>query len=275
MKIYTELVLALAEKEQEFWIAECYALGAEAFAQEPDRLFVYIEQFSPALPEIKQRLSNSLISFTCQDIEHQDWNAIWERSFEPVIIPPLLRVRAAFHKPDYSYPIELVISPKMAFGTGHHATTHMILTWMCRHDFKRKVVLDFGCGTGILGMLAQKLGAREVIYIDNDPLSVENTVENHRQNHMGDACIVLGDATAIPQQSFDVIMANITRNVIRESLEAFHRHMERGGVLVCSGFVLADENEIKLALPMHGFRVIEIMQREEWCCIIARKQAHP
>lgn len=174
--------------------------------------------------------------YTVTEIAAENWNEEWEKNFEPLIISDQCYVRATFHeqKPHYTY--EIVIDPKMAFGTGHHQTTTMMMQYILAADFTETTVLDMGCGTGILAILAAKKGARELVAIDNDEVCYLSTVENAALNNISNIQAICGGKEAIPKTTFDVILANINRNILLDQISLYAGSLKSGGDIYFSGF---------------------------------------
>lgn len=196
-----------------------------------------------------------------------NWNARWEASFEPISIGDFCYVRASFHPPFDQAKHEIVIDPKMSFGTGHHATTKMMIEGMSGIDLKGKSVLDMGCGTGILAILAVKMGAALVLAVDND----ENCIANSRENFsLNDVAVELrkGTADVLPDRQFDVILANINRNVLLEMLGVLKSHLTEGGSLLVSGILVSDQSEFVRHAVARGLDFTVAHQRGEWCCLL-------
>jgi ribosomal protein L11 methyltransferase len=177
--------------------------------------------------------------YTRSEIAEQNWNAVWEQNFQPVIVDDFCAVRAHFHEPITTVQHEIVITPKMSFGTGHHATTYMMLQQMQHIDFQNKSVFDFGTGTGILAILAEKLGALKITAIDVDDWSIENAGENFERN--GCHRITVSLSSNLPNETFDVVLANINRNVIIQYLAALMKIIGPNGLVLFSGLMVDDE----------------------------------
>ena len=175
-------------------------------------------------------------SYEKELILHKNWNEVWESNFEPIIIADKIIVRATFHHPQPEYPFEIVIDPKMAFGTGHHQTTAMMLHLMIEGYFRNKSVLDMGCGTGILAIMASKLGAIEITAIDNDPVCCKSALENEKLNNINNIEILCGSKEIIPEKKYDIIIANINRNIILDQLETYSSVLADKGEVFLSGF---------------------------------------
>nr|WP_294795259.1 50S ribosomal protein L11 methyltransferase [uncultured Mucilaginibacter sp.] len=169
-------------------------------------------------------------------IEQKNWNEVWESNFEPIVIGDHISVRATFHEPRPDVKYEIVIDPKMAFGTGHHQTTSMILQLMLDEDFTGKKVLDMGCGTGILAIMAAKLNAADITAIDYDPVCYESTIENSQLNGITNIKALCGSKEAIPAEQFDIILANINRNILLDQMDKYAGVLKAGGAIFFSGF---------------------------------------
>lgn len=214
------------------------------------------------------------VSFSKSIIKETNWNAEWERDFEPVKIfiknesSPFAYLRAGFHSPEPTAKYDLLITPKMSFGTGHHATTFQVIELMSDIDFNGKKVIDFGTGTGILSILAEKMGAAEVLAIDNDDWSIRNTEENILANDCH--CIGLLKAEAIPEaERADIILANINLNVILANLESLKSVAGKGTIILFSGILNNDTNIILPALAAAGINTDKVIEKNNWLAIRA------
>jgi ribosomal protein L11 methyltransferase len=226
----------------------------------------YAPEGDARLDDLKQWLNDRQINFQVTYIDETNWNASWESNFQPVEIPGKILVRADFHPSQVGYEHEIIITPKMSFGTGHHATTKMMMEAMLEVDFSNKKVFDFGTGTGILAILAEKLGANDVIAIDNDMWSYENALENLTKNsalHIHVSCKDqlkgLGD--------FDVVLANINKNVLLEQSDQIRSVLRENGVLIISGLLSTDYEDICLKyIPLFGNKIKQY-QQGDWIAI--------
>lgn len=209
------------------------------------------------LEEVLNRYGKaSEIGYTIQDIEEKNWNEEWETHFDPIIVENSCLVRATFHQIKGKYPYEIIINPKMSFGTGHHATTYLMLQWQLELDHQGQVVMDAGCGTGILSVMAAKRGAKRVLAFDNNEWAVENSKESFELNQCPQIAFFLGtvvNVEAIAQ--FDRILANINRNILLEEMLLYATRLKHGGTLLLSGFyekdipvIIAEAEKQKLTL---------------------------
>jgi ribosomal protein L11 methyltransferase len=240
--------------------------GFTAFEETDEALLAYIPEaergsidLDSILPEPVRREEDI--------IEPQNWNAVWESSFEPVTVPGFCTVRAAFHPANPGSEHDIIITPKMSFGTGHHATTRLMMAAMQGMDFRDKRVLDFGTGTGILAILAGKLGASEVLAIDNDPWSVENAEENVAANGVGGVTVALGSLEAAAGRHYDYILANINRHILLQYMKDMRALLQPGGILQLSGILAADEEIISESAVNTGLTKRGLLSEAEWIAL--------
>ena len=208
--------------------------GFEAYCQEP----ALNEEELNDIMQMEQFANVKLLKKEL--IPDQDWNATWEASYEPVIINEFCRIRAPFHKVEGSYKYDLIIEPKMSFGTAHHETTSQIIELMLQSDFSGLNLLDMGSGTGVLAILAKKLGSATTVAIDNDEWAYRNALDNIRLNDENDIVVELGDATSLNDRQFDVILANINRNILLRDMKEYVKCLVNGGKIFFSGFYEED-----------------------------------
>jgi ribosomal protein L11 methyltransferase len=210
------------------------------------------------------------IAYAQSVVENINWNKQWEESFEPVMVDDFAAIRAGFHQPITNVQYEIVITPKMSFGTGHHATTYLMMQQMRSLDMAGKSVIDFGTGTGVLAILAAKMGAGSVLAIDNDDWSIENAKENIGQNNC--ASILVEKGSVFPaNEKFDIILANITLNVILDNLSAIAAASVTGTHVLFSGFLKTDETALITALQKAGLHYLSSSQKGEWMVVAAAK----
>lgn len=241
----------------------------EGFEETTDVLkaFVPEQKMRPLL--IKEILHDSElehIRFSEETIEEKNWNEEWERNFEPVIIAEQVGIRAPFHAP-MSTEYELVIEPKMSFGTGHHATTAGMVELMLDLNFNNKQVLDFGSGTGVLAILAEKLSATEVLAIDNEEWAYRNCLENIFTNNCKHIIAQLSDSPLHINKQYDVLLANINRHIILQFLPDWKKLLKPGGKLLLSGILLSDEQDILNAARVQNLRAEKTIRNNGWLAI--------
>jgi ribosomal protein L11 methyltransferase len=198
-------------------------------------------------------------------IPQKNWNEVWESNFEPISIGNEVFVRATFHAPRPEFKHEIVIDPKMAFGTGHHQTTAMMLQLILENDFTAKKVLDMGCGTGILAIMAAKLNAATVVAIDYDPVCYDSTIENAQLNNIPNIIALCGSKEAIPDEQYDTILANINRNILIDQMDRYATALKPGGEIYFSGFYESpDLDIIKAEAGKYGMKYITHKKDKEW-----------
>lgn len=205
--------------------------------------------------------------------EERNWNAVWERSYEPVEVGDFCRIRASFHEPSApgSFRYELEITPRMAFGTGHHATTHLMLQELQKGDWAGKAVLDYGCGTAVLGILAARLGAARIDALDIDPLAVENARENCQTNQTPQVRVHQGSLSELPAGQYDCILANINRNILIDNMRRMHERLLPAGKLYLSGFLASEIPLLVQSAQPWGLRLLQECRREDWACLVLGK----
>jgi ribosomal protein L11 methyltransferase len=273
---YTKVTCTLfsdTELARELLIAELGNAGFESFTETEAAVEAYIPSgdFSLELLESENLQRNEFFSFrfTVETIADQNWNEVWEQNyFEPLLIEEQCLIRAPFHHTYPSAEFEIIINPRMAFGTGNHETTHLMIKAMLEIDMKNFSVLDIGCGSGILSILASKKEASEITAIDIDEWSTNNTFENAALNNIGNILVKLGDASLLKDQQFDLILANIQRNILLQDMPAYARVLKPGGILLMSGFYQADLETIEGKATSLGLKLTRIYERSEWCAAI-------
>lgn len=244
-------------------IAELSLLGIEGFEEGERQLTASGKKEETDAAAIELLLKNQGLTFTVAEVAQQNWNALWESSFEPVLIEDFAAVRAAFHAPVTTVLHELIITPKMSFGTGHHATTWLMVKEMSTLDFSGKTVFDFGTGTGVLAILAAKLGATHVFAIDNDSWSIDNAIENVAVNAV--AGIELQLADQVPGgKTYPIVLANINKHVIMAHLAAMKAITEKGGTWLLSGLLTTDEVDVRTAVEAMGLQWQHTLHKDGW-----------
>ena len=239
--------------------------------EEDKHLSVYFAQ--DKFPEVDMQALAHDLSLTPEVtvIAEKNWNQEWEQHFSPVVVDDFCAVRAGFHQPISGVQYELIINPKMSFGTGHHATTFLMIQQMAKLDLKGKNALDFGCGTGILSILAEKLKAASVMAIDIDEWSIQNAQENLALNNCRHI-EVKNEALTTFSCRFDCIFANINRNVLLDSMPTLSRLLPHGGFLLLSGILWEkDETVIKASAAAEGLTFIEENHKDAWAALLFQK----
>lgn len=239
-----------SSSDKEILYAKMAQIGFEGFIEGDDDIQAYIDEEQYDAEELNQLVDelagfNIKVQYHFHRMEDQNWNEEWEKKFEPVAIDERVLIRAPFHGSSGDLPCTIVIEPKMSFGTGHHHTTKLMIREMGSHDLKGKRVLDMGCGTGVLGIYACKLGATRVLGVDNDQWAYENALENVGRNEATAMDVRLGDVGKLYKEKFDIILANITRNTLVRDMPIYIGHLIDHGLLLLSG-ILAEDVEYVL-----------------------------
>ncbi len=266
---YTEIKFTTNSTEQnEILIAQLAQIGYEGFEEEENILKAFVKQNEFSAAAVDKIAKGNNLTYTSAAIEQQNWNAQWESSFEPVVVNNFAAIRASFHQPVKNVQHEIIITPKMSFGTGHHATTYLMIEQMSQLNFAGKTVMDFGTGTGVLAILAEKMGAVEVIAIDNDGWSIDNAKENIDNNNSSHVVIQKGESIGAGSK-YDIILANINLNVILQNMPLIAAACKAGSQIVLSGFLFTDEAAISASLNANGLIFSIVTQKKDWICILA------
>lgn len=271
MKDYIHIKFQPVSKEhQEILIAQLVDLGYEGFEEGPGFISAYVpdDQFNEI--ETYNLITGTDITVTKEVIAPRNWNEEWEQNFQPVIIDDFCGIRAHFHAPLQQVQHEIIITPKMSFGTGHHATTHLMIQSMQQLSFNDKTVLDFGTGTGVLAILAERLGAAHITAIDNDEWSIANGEENIALNHCSNITIAQADSLQMSTE-FDIILANINKHVLLANMAAIKQHLTPAGVVIMSGLLTGDKADMESSALKNGLSVFEHKTRGDWMCLILKK----
>lgn len=228
----------------------------------------YVDEFENYLKGIKEDYS---IEFSKEILEEKNWNEDWEKNFQPVLIGKLAGIRASFHPPFPNVLYDIVINPKMSFGTGHHATTRQVIELMEKVEVQNKKVFDCGSGTGILAIVAAKMGAQEVTAVDNDPWCYQNHIENNLLNRENTR-VKLGDIDDVQVFDFDLILANIQRNYLLENMHKLSKRLAPEGQLIISGFLPQDNKDLLDKALENDLIAQYITESENWSCILLKKK---
>lgn len=261
------------EPGSDILIAMLGDLGFDSFSQNEQGFEAYILSDLENEPEVKNlTFEDFTFKYVRTEIPKTNWNEEWEKNFNPVYVDNLVCIRAHFHPKNNAVKHDIIITPKMSFGTGHHDTTWLMSKTMFSLDLKNKSVLDMGCGTGILAILAKQLGAAQLLGIDIDDWSIENSIENASINKASDIEFIKGDAASLPQTAtFDVILANINKNVLKKDMPSYFNCLKKDGFLLLSGFFTTDIEELKAIALSIGFQFIESYHKNEWAVIKLKK----
>lgn len=251
----------------EILIAELGYAGFESFVETEDGVTAYIQKDewkADVLDEIDILDSAEFkIGYSFSEIEQINWNTEWEKNFSPIEVDGRCTVRAPFH-PERNFEYEIIIEPKMSFGTGHHETTFMMLQYILENDFDKKTALDMGCGTAVLAILAEMRGAQKIDAIDIDEWCYENSMENIQKNNCQNISVYLGDASLLKGKKYDVIIANINRNILLMDMEAYSKCLNSAGELYLSGFYIEDLPAIKESCNNLGLQFVDNKEKNKW-----------
>lgn len=256
-------------EQQELLIALLSGAGFESFEETGTALKAFIKENEFDQGVLDEVTDPFGITYTALVIEQENWNAKWESSFEPILVNDFVGIRAYFHQPIPQVKHEIVITPKMSFGTGHHATTYMMIEQMEALDFTNKTIVDFGTGTAVLAILAEKMGAAAIDAIDYDEWSIENSIENAGANNCTVINLIQAETIAT-NKLYDIILANINLNVIIDNLAAVKAVSKKGSFILLSGFIKADEAVMIKTLAKTGIHSLKTTQKGEWICMLAQ-----
>lgn len=264
----------ITEDQKDIIIALLSTIGFNGFDETDNVLKAIIPE-----EEFKVNLFNAIVQtisfkYSKSIIKEQNWNEKWESDFDPIkIYHPItsklfVYIRAGFHEADVSFEFDIEVTPKMSFGTGHHATTYMMVANMGAVNFQDKTVIDFGTGTGVLAILAEKMGATKLLAIDNDEWSINNAKENFAVNHC--TYIQILQADTIPEgNKANVILANINLNIIKDNISAITNAASTGTIFLFSGIMLHDEEKIIDVLSKAGIKIKDVLKKDNWLSIVA------
>ena len=291
-KEYIEIAFDFSNQEQyELLVAELVVLGFEGFNEEEleegrndgvalsnglgigaghCKTFMLRDKFEAdqVQNELDKIFNQYHLTYSKSVIKEQNWNAIWESNFDPVRVDDFVGIRAHFH-PDFEPAVthDIKITPKMSFGTGHHPTTFSVMQLMQRLDFKYKTVYDFGTGTGILGILAEKLGAKQVLAVDNDDWCIENALENI-QNNASKVITIEKVASALQKDQYDIVLANVNRHIIEANMDELTLTSKPGGILVLSGLLIEDQLDITKLAHSKGWKFNKAQPLDGWVSLL-------
>lgn len=264
--IYIELAVTVSPLEpfRDLFIAQLGAVGFESFSETEEGFAAYIlkEDYSASAAMEQMQWDGVIVSVKEQEIEQVNWNAEWERNFNPIEVDRRVYIRAPFHAERAGFEYAMLIEPKMSFGTGHHQTTHMMIQWLLETPSNHADVLDMGCGTGILGILAGMRGAKSVHGIDVDTWCIENTLENAQRNGVAMTADLGG--SEVLSGTYDLILANINLNVLLADIAHYEKALRTGGNIFFSGFYEDNVPTLRAAAEALGLSFEGVKSREQW-----------
>ncbi|HXB44935.1 MAG TPA: 50S ribosomal protein L11 methyltransferase [Puia sp.] len=268
METYIKITIALKNNSlSDILVAQLDACGFLGFEQTDSYLLAYVQAKGFPVAEFKKIIADNGVGYSKKIMAPKNWNHQWEKNFEPVQVEDFCGIRAPFHPPFKGVMHDVIITPKMSFGTGHHATTFLMIQAISNLECKEKIILDFGTGTGLLAIVAEKCGAKKIIAIDNDDWSIKNAAENIKANDCSKITVLKGE-TIEEKCRFDIIFANINLSVILRHFHSFKQHLCVQGVVVISGILSGDYEEIEKEARCNGLRIISKQEKENWICIV-------
>ncbi|MEX1239222.1 MAG: 50S ribosomal protein L11 methyltransferase [Cyclobacteriaceae bacterium] len=270
---HTRLLVKCDPQYSEILLAELAEANFDTFLENEHGFEAYVEKKAYDKPLVdailKKYQSVTSVDFSFSQIPNRNWNEEWEKSYAPILVDDKCLIRASFHQPEKQYPYEIIITPKMSFGTGHHQTTYLMVKSMLAIDHRAKRVMDAGCGTAILSIMASKLGAKDVEAFDIDEWSVINGNENTEVNHCGNIRIQRGTIREVDlSEKFDIILANINKNVLLDELNIYSSHLQPGGLLLLSGFFTLDIPDLLREAVRHHLTEVNRDDRETWASLL-------
>ncbi len=271
---YFKYTIQLKPAQSEIVLAFLSQLPFEAFQENEGELIAWLpapdfnDDFKQQFADLKERFE---LKEATEVIKPQNWNAIWESSHHPISVGKFCQVRADFHEKEPDVTHDIIINPKMAFGTGHHETTYMMMDQMKSLKFDKTAVLDLGCGTGVLAILAAKMGSDDILAIDNDPAAYENTLENLEVNGLTGIKAQRGTLADTENRTYDYILANINRSVILASLSTLYDRLKQQGLLLVSGILTSDEELLLQNATANNFKQVSIQRKNGWICVSFKK----
>ncbi len=269
---FITLNITCDEEKRELLFAELSLFPFDAFEETEIGILASCEKDTWNPDEVKPVLDRYQVEYQVEEVAKVNWNEEWEKNYDPVVVGDQCIVRATFHEPKPSFPYEIIITPKMSFGTGHHATTWQVLNYQLSLDHQGKKVIDVGCGTGALAIMAYKRGAKEVTAVDIDDWCIENSAENFSLNSCENINLKLGGIEEVPgSEVFDVMLVNINKNVLLEQMQDYNQRLASGGVLVLSGFYQEDISDLRQSAEALSLNYVDESEKNRWAMLVFRK----
>ncbi|TXC76977.1 50S ribosomal protein L11 methyltransferase [Luteibaculum oceani] len=274
---YTSWNISISPLEQKELLYPILAeLGFDSFEETSEGLKAFIptdDYKNDLVEEVKSHawLASSKVEITVEQHEHQNWNEVWESNFQPIQIEDRLLIRAPFHPENTRVKMDLLIAPQMSFGTGHHETTYLMCNMLLDYPVTDKSVLDMGSGTGILAILCEKLGAKKTLGIEIEEMAVQNAMDNAALNNCSKTAFLHGDANGIPQEKYELILANINRNILLQDMDKYAAALKQGGDLFLSGFYNSDVEILVTKANELGLTRINKTLKNDWCLLQLQK----
>ncbi|MAQ69875.1 MAG: 50S ribosomal protein L11 methyltransferase [Flavobacteriales bacterium] len=258
--------------QKELLIAKLYQSGFDSFEEAETVLKAFVPLMGFDLNTLKSQLADTKFEILeINQVSQKNWNSIWESSFEPVVISDDCQIRATFHEVNKEGEFDILLDPKMAFGTGHHDTTFLMMQSLLSMNLEKKTVLDVGCGTSILSILAEKKSALSICAIDVDKEAYSNSLENIKLNNCNRVSVSHMDVFGLDDTFFDVVLANINRNVLLSEMREYVMRLSKGGLLVLSGFFDSDFDKINNCVLELGLILCSRKSKNKWQCLVYKK----
>ena len=268
---YLEITLQLNPDFNEILMAELAEIGYESFVETDDTLLGYVVKNDFDESKLKEIIAQyeslTTISYTFQELETKNWNEEWERNYQPIEVANTVRVRASYHHLDPLFKYDIVIDPKMSFGTGHHETTKLVMEAQLHINHQNKSVLDVGSGTGILAILAEKLGATEIVAFDIEEWAYLNAIENAQLNHCEHITVFQGTIEDCQPALYDIVLANINRNILLEQIPTYVKFLKPKGTLIVSGFYEFDKADIVQKAAEYHLKEMKAATLNQWTMV--------
>jgi ribosomal protein L11 methyltransferase len=270
---YIEIILEVQNREQGEVLIACLSdiMETTGFEEGEGYVKAYVPEAAFNEAQLLDLTCMMGIKYTRSVIKNKNWNALWESEFKPVVIDDFVTIRADFHKPLQKTAYEIIITPKMSFGTGHHATTALMLESLQQYGCAGRKIADFGTGTGVLAILSEKAGAAEVLAIDHDDWSIENASENIKKNQCKNIRLTREDHFP-GQGEWDIILANINLPVIMANMENFYRHLKNDGLLIISGILQENRKDVEFSAAGMSFITDSVREKNNWLCMAFKRK---
>jgi ribosomal protein L11 methyltransferase len=276
-RIALKVKISPAEPWTDILVAQLAELGFDSFVSTEDGVEAYADS-SIGVPEeiiaqtfLDEEIEGVTSTYTIEILPFKNWNEVWESDFEPVFVEDKVSILAPFHSPDLASGLSVIIQPQMSFGTGHHQTTWMMVKALMELESIPSKLLDMGTGTGVLAIVAEKIGVSDILAVDIESWSVENTIENAQRNRCNSIRALEADIDGVSEAEFDVILANINKNVLKRHFESYYNLLVSNGTLVISGFFESDVEELKKVAEEIGFAYDIVLTKETWAALKFKK----
>jgi ribosomal protein L11 methyltransferase len=278
-RIELKVKISPAEPWTDILVAQLAELGFDSFVSTEDGVEAYADSTIGDTNQIiaqtflDEEIEGVTSTYTLEILPFKNWNEVWESDFEPVFVEDKVSILAPFHSSDLARGLSIIIQPQMSFGTGHHQTTWMMVKALMELESIPSKLLDMGTGTGVLAIVAEKIGVSDILAVDIESWSVENTIENANRNGCSLIRAIEADIEGVDDNGFEVILANINKNVLKRHFESYHNLLARNGVLIISGFFESDVDELKKIAQEIDFRFKSIYTKETWAALKFKKNS--